>query len=328
MCFLCSARPACDEAGACRAEYPACRRSLQSVDLDAARQLFAWLGEKQGVGGPTLDRIADLVVGQLELDRLRFSETFEPSMSWSPDGWQLYRFSYAFPSFLEDREQVTQTIESMCAPFGDGVVASGRRIMAAARDRCVEQPIFGLAFDSPESWRAKLYLQFHDSAGDRPFRLVQRLTQCPDLRPLFPGRLLHLVGLDLAPGGMSAVKLYFLEHATDITTLTGPLASVELLRHLAGRGLERIVNLLTIHRMKGPDDPRLAQPVEVDFALAENELQYVDLAASETFRAAEAEEAPFPRLSDHLEVSPRRISVPMGSPTKLNIYYVLTRCRP
>ena len=324
-CHLCSERERCERSGHCRTEYPHCRSSLTGTDLEATKDHFTWLTDRQGGGSPAVERVVDLVVKQLGRDRSRFSETLEPSMSWSPKGWQLFRFSYAFPSFRSEMDEVARTVEDMCAPFGDGPVAIARRVLRVARDRCVEQPIFGLAFDDPDAWRLKLYLQFHDGARDRPLRLVQKLTQSPDLRPLFPRRSLHLVGLDVSPRGMSAVKLYFLDPSVSITEPKSPLASVELLQHLAATGVERLVNLLTIHRMAGPGDPNLAQPVEIDFALAENELQYTDLEGSVTFQRAEAEEAPLSQLSERFGIAPRRVSVPFGEPNKLNVYYVLTK---
>ena len=63
---------------------------------------------------------------------------------------------------------------------------------------------------------------------------------------------------------------------------------------------------------------------EVDLALAENDLLYSDLAESQTIRCAEADGSPLTGLDQRFGVALRRVSVSLGEPEKLNLYYVLT----
>lgn len=107
----------------------------------------------------------------------------------------------------------------------------------------------------------------------------------------------------------------------DVARRVGP---VELIQYLAGIGLNHLTNLLVIHRMRRQDDPDLEAPVEIDFALRDNDLCWEDLAGSPTLSRVRGPGNPIDALESAFALAVRRISVPVGRADKLNAYYVLT----
>ena len=168
-------------------------------------------------------------------------------------------------------------------------------------------PLVGIAYDGADAWRLKIYLQFHDDAGDAAWRIARRLVGRADLHRLFAGQRLHLLGIDLGPHGIAGAKLYVRHPEVairDVSHLAGP---VTLLDDLAAAGRTHLRNLLVIHRLRRPDDPALATPAEVDFALGENELLWDDLETTAALRALRGPSAPVTELAAEFGIAVRRV---------------------
>jgi len=309
-CPTCAAASPCRERGQVESEYPACRQPLRHLPVDNASRLLSWMCDFHRVEDARVERVVSEVARCLAEDS-GYSEIFEPSLS-TDDDWHLLRFSYAFPGFRGAPSEVLDRLRHLCAAFDPGTATHVDRLRPAFHHPCVEQPLFGLAYDSPSNWRVKLYLQFRDDAGPAATELAASILGSGDLAQVASGAPLHLVGLDLGSQGLLGAKLYFLH--TDI--------SLEELHAEVGRvpaiaGVSHWRNLLRIHRMRSPGDPRLSRAAEIDFALAENDLLPQQV---ESFFAGE----PYQRLRSTFAIALRRMSLAVGDSGKANGYYVLT----
>jgi len=327
MCPTCGEQSACRASGQVKDDYPRCHRPLLGTSLDRVADLLAWWNRFHGCGGDS--RLGDLqraLLTRLATDRMRFSEVFEPSWSHDGDGWHFWRFSYAFPGFRNDPTSDMRDLLAFCRPFGDELTGQVRTLLSPVLDPAVFLPLLGLAYDTPTSWRVKLYLQFRDDAGDEPLRVASRLTGRTDLHRLFRKRSLHLVGIDLGAHGIAGAKLYFLQPRIPSRDVPRGGRPVELIEYLTNAGLDELRNLLVIHRMRRRDDPYLENPAELDFALQDNDLCWEDLAASPTLRKVRRGESPSPlaTLESGFRIGVRRISVSVGGTEKLTVYYVPT----
>lgn len=263
--------------------------------------------EVQHVDDARVERVQGEVIDNLRVDG-DYSEVFEPSFSIDDDGVHLLRFSYGFPGFCDRPEQVLDRLRHLCAAFGETTAAHVDRLRPALRHTCVEQPLFGLAYDSPASWRVKVYLQFRDDAGDTAVDLAGAIVGRRDIGDAAAGTPLHLLGLDLHERGLAGAKLYFLHRSIAVEDV-GPMPAIA--------GLSRLENLLRIHRMRCADDPELSQPAEIDFALADNGLlpdQVAPLLSGDSYET----------LVSRFPIALRRISLALGDSGKTNGYYVLT----
>ncbi len=324
-CATCGNQSRCRMRRPVRDVYPRCHRPLLGTSLHRVADLLAWWNCFHGCGGDSrLEELQWAILTRLATDRMRFSEVFEPSCSQDSGGWHFWRFSYAFPGFHSDPDSASRDLLEVCRPFGEELRDLVRMLLSAVLEPPVCQPLVGVAYNTPASWRIKLYFQFRDDAGDEPLRIASRLTGRTDLRRLFRKRSLHLVGIDLGPRGIVAAKLYFLQAQVpshDVPRIAGP---VELIAYLAEAGLHQVRNLLVIHRMQRYDDPDLERPVEVDFALQDNDLCWEDLAGSRTLRAALGGGNPLATLESAFPMAVRRVSVSVGRTEKLTVYYVPT----
>jgi len=287
--------------------------------------LLSWWSRFHGCSGDS--RLEDLqwaILTRLATDRMRFSEVFEPSCSQDGGGWHFWRFSYAFPDFRDDPDSASRDLLAVCRPFGEELCDLVSMLLSPVLEPPVCQPLVGVAYNTPTSWRIKVYLQFEDDAGDEPLHIAARLTGRTDLRRLFRKQRLHLVGIDLGPRGIVAAKLYFLQPeipALDVPRVVGP---VELIAHLTAAGVDTVRNLLVIHRMQRYDDSALEFPVEVDFALLDNDLCWEAVSGSRTLRATLGGTNPLTALESCFPVAVRRVSVSVGRMDKLTMYYVPT----
>jgi hypothetical protein len=300
-------------------EYPACQQPLLGTSLEKVRELFGWMTAAQGISPDgRLDEVERVLLNAFSEDRTRYSEIFEPSFSVDSEGLHLYRFSYAFPGFRDNPQGVAATIIALCSPFGEDVTGYARRLLTPAEDACVEQLLFGLAYDDSESWRVKLYFQFADQSGDRPLKLAGRLAGT-DIGDRVGSKSLHLLGIDLGRGGIRQIKFYFV-HAD----VPAEAREVELVKYLGSIGRDRLGDFLTIHRMRGQDDPGLDSAAEVDFPLIGNELHFEDVARCPGVARVIPAGGPLEALRTGFQPAFRRISVPIGAMDKVNLYYVLT----
>jgi hypothetical protein len=316
--LICGQQDRCREGNPPDQQYPECHRPLLGTRLDKVRELFGWMAGTQSASDPRLDQLAAVLLDRFDRDRGQYSEIFEPSFSADSAGVHLYRFSYAFPGFRADPGGVVDSIAALCAPFGEEVTGHARQLLAPAEDPCVEQLLFGLAYDDSENWRIKLYYQFKDHAGDQPLVLAGRLAGAT-IGDRVGSKSLHLLGIDLGRGGIRQVKFYFLHE-----DVPPEVREAGLIRHLASIGRGRLGDFLTIHRMRQKDDPGLESVAEVDFPLIGNELRIEDLLGYAELARLIPAEGPFGQLKSGFRPAFRRISVPVGILDKVNLYYVLT----
>ena len=310
-CITCSAQPACRATGQARGEYPACRLPPRESSPEDVARLFAWWRRFHRVVDGRLARVEAVLVERLARDR-GYSEIFEPSVSFDRRGWHFLRFSYAFPGLRGAEEDALATLKELAAAFGGGVAAHFGQFARALDQACVEQVLFGLAYDGVDDWRVKLYLQFRSEAGADALRLARALLSARDLTALAGATPLHLCGLDLGAAGLVGAKLYFLHREV----------SSARTRELFGETLARLGerpwrNVLRIHRLRGAQGGGGARADEVDFHLAENDLLPRDVDAW-----LGGADSPYERLSHELPVALRRVSLTVGG-GKMNGYYVL-----
>ena len=305
-------------------DYPECFRPLVGTSVESARELLEWLSEREGAADERLRRLEEAVLRRFEEDRWDFSGVFEPSFSRDDTDWHLYRFSYAFPGHHDDSEAMEEAMLSFAAPFGARQVEWTRRLLNFTPDRCVEQPMFGIAWDTPEHWRMKLYLQFYDGVGDRPLHLVEKMLRAPGLAERFSGQSMHLVGMDLTASGLAAVKLYFTHPHVELDEAEELVGRVDLLEQLRAAGHESIEDLLTIHRLTALEDPTIEKIREVDFSLVDNNISWEEVSALPALSSAREGSSPLGEMLRSFPLAIVRLSVTVGRTDKLNAYYVPT----
>ncbi len=323
-CGLCALQTQCAPAGHPRPEFPDCWQPLRPTRLDHARELLDWLTERHAVSDPRFGALCDVLLACFATDRLRFSEILEPSCSRDAAGWHSLRFSYGFPGFREDPDAVAGAVLALAEPFAAGWRPWLRQALAAARHRAVEHPIVGLAYDGPGRWRWKLYLQFAPGAGRAAREIVARLTGARDLGARLGAGALHLVGFDLGADGLTQVKFYVLHERLLLAEASSRLGAVALLDDLRAAGRESLLNVLAIHRLRRADDAALDRVGEIDFALAENDLDFPTVAACPCLAALRVAESPLVDIAQRWPIAVRRVSTPVGPAAKFNAYYVLT----
>ncbi len=226
---------------------------------------------------PRLVRLVEVLNERFRTDVARYSGVFEPSFSFDGYAWRCVRFSYAFPDFWDEPDRVCRTVLDSARPFGPRTTSHVARLLRWSFQPFIEQPIVGLAYDGPESWTFKFYYQVDLRFHEQAIQWLARLVPWGSLRWLLGGGALplHLVGLDLGPSGIRCVKLYLLHQGVATHALAGVLWPQGLTDFLVRRGVVRLSNLLTIHRLRSPDDPAIRQVSEADFPLVENGLHDV-----------------------------------------------------
>jgi hypothetical protein len=327
-CATCGAQAPCEARGTLEPSYPACHVPVRPTDSDRLASLVdAWRAH-DGDGGPTVRACETVLLARERVDGARYSEIFEPSIGWTrAGGTRLHRFSYAFPGFRADPEDVGRTIAAIVAPFGEGATDVATRVLRAARHPSVAQPLFGLACDGPDAIRLKLYLQFHDAAGDAPLSLAARLMGAPGLPSRAPSAPLHLACVDFAPSGrMLAGKLYFVHRHVD-TRAPSPLPPSALLEALAASGVSSLRDVLGVHALSSPDDPAVASPREIDFGLERNELLWSDVRMLAPLAPVVGPGTALATLAARFRLGVRRLTVSTGDVDKANAYYVLAERR-
>jgi hypothetical protein len=266
------------------------------------RALLQWCVAHDRLQDPRLTAATETMLGCFARDAGRYSDVLELSLSVDAGGIHRCRWSYALPGFRDDVLAGERVLRALLRPFGDRALDAGARVLRAACHTSVEQPLFGLAHDGAAGLRLKLYLQFRDGRHAGACHIARSLTGCR-VDPARLGPSLHMLGLDLGDSGMRGAKLYF----------RGPALDGEL----AGLPNFLIQDPLYIHRMSAPDDPALARAAEVDFALAPSgEVLTAALARHlEALAAVDELAAAFPLRA-------RRLSLSLGGPRKLTLYYV------
>lgn len=317
QCDGCGQYEACSQRGAALPTYPTCRAPLRGIDVARAAALLAHLGgDERADDVRALERV---LIERLRRDTQRYSDVFEPSFSCDTSGSHLYRFSYAFPAFAKDTRGAVSTILAMCQPFGPVIVEAYRSALRAVTSPAVSQPLWGFAEDGEGQRRVKLYLQFHPEKSAAALALA-----CKMLGLRLDGAVageLHLLGLDFGAHGLMGAKLYFVQEELALRDVPARFGAIPVVEALALLGVERLRNVLSIHRVAGPG--ALSQASEVDFALAENELRWRDVRALAPVRALRSQHREIDVLEERFRLVVRRLSTSVGSADKLTAYYCL-----
>jgi radical SAM superfamily enzyme YgiQ (UPF0313 family) len=322
-CPLCGAQDRCRAAGRVRDEYPACEEPLRGTPPKRVRALLAWCARQHRLRDPRLAATTRVLLRRFARDDAAFANIFDPSASWDADGWHLYRYTYEFPGYAGDRAGVTRALLELCAPFGDRMVSFATRLLRLAAAPCVTQVLYGLAYDGPERFRVKLYLQFADGADAAALELARRAVGRADVGAAAGGRELHLLGVDLGPRGLTGAKLYLRHPRVRLADAAQTLGPSPLLADLAAAGVTELRDVLAIHRLRRRADPAAGAPAEIDFGLRENDLDFGALRALPSLRPILSGADALAELERRFRIAVRRVSVPAGRLDKLNLYYVL-----
>jgi hypothetical protein len=287
--------------------------------------LLGWLARASGADSAAVTTLGEAVIDRFSRDRDVFSDVLEMSFSCDETGGHLYRFSYAFPGFRGDEAGTSSSLLAFSDPFGPRAVEAARTTLRAARSPAVAQILFGFAHDagSPgHSFRVKFYLQFEDAAGNAALNLAARMLG-PQLRGLSQAGRLHLMCVDVGEHGLAAAKLYFVQDRLALSAVGATVGDVPLVAALADLGVTSLRDVLTIHRVTGPEDETFLRPSEVDFSLLDNDLLWDDVRALPHVKARLAETPALTDLAEAFKLATRRLSGSVGDGRKLNVYYTL-----
>jgi DNA repair photolyase len=322
-CDVCAERAACAPVGR-RPDYPSCHRPIRRTRLDRLAELLAACAAPHGLDPRRFDALRALLLERHAVDRGRYSEVFELSASRSRGEEHLFRFSYALPDFREAPGQALSLARAIGSLYGEPALRLFERGLALAEDPAVVLPLLGLEDDGAGRFRAKIYLQFADDAGEQALSLAGRLFGAVGWEERFAGRRLHLIGVDAGPHGLVGAKLYF--NASPLRLDEAWLSSSGLFAELRAVGVEALTDALAIHRFASPDDPRGDAPTEIDFGLGSNELPWSMIRALPGF--AKARTGGLDALESAYQLGVRRLSIEAASDDKLTSYYILGEHEP
>ncbi len=258
----------------------------------------------------------------------------EASFAMGPRGEHAYRFpSYASPGFRGAPPSSSAAVASAlacAAPFGPAVVAATRRLLRAATDPAVEQPLVGLAWDRAGAPRHKVYLQFRDAAGPAAAALSERnVLGMPGLAARIGDARLHMLGVDFSAGGLTGAKLYIAHESVTASepAAAAPAAPLDIASALsralpAGR---RVRNVLAVHRLGSNDGASAGLPPasDADFGLADNDLAWDALARAPTLASILARSRVPSSLFSGFRLGVRRLSIGTGFAPGVTVYYAL-----
>lgn len=294
--------------------------------LDRVQALFeAWCA-LDGVTAPEARALCGAIVAALARDRERFSDVLEASISIDETGEHTFRFSYAFPGFRGAAASAAGAALAAAAPFGPAITAATRRLLRAATDPAVEQPLIGIAWDRANAPRHKVYLQLRDDAGRAGAELAGRVLGLPWLAASLgetsgPGAVrLHMLGVDFGQGGLVGAKLY-LAHEL-VGPGTHPLARALSILAPHPRSFR---NVLAIHRLTGASraDSVLPPPSDVDLGLAENDLSWDEIARAPAVATLFGGSRALAAVFSSFRVGVRRVSLGLSSAPRRTVYYAL-----
>jgi hypothetical protein len=291
------------------------------VRLDRVEALFEICRALDGVTAPEARALAAAVVEALRRDRERFSDVFEPSISVDEAGEHALRFSYAFPGFREAPATAVHAALAMAAPFGPALTAATRRLLRAATDPAVEQPLVGIAWDRAGAPRHKVYLQLRDGAGRAAADLAGRVLGLPWLAESLAGAApLHMLGVDLGRDGLTGAKLY-LAHAV-VPPGDAPIAQALATLAPGPRPYRRV---LEIRRLTAASREERALPPasDVDLGLADNDLLWEDVAKVPTLAPTLGRSRAIHAVFSSFQVEVRRLSLSVSAARRTTVYYAL-----
>lgn len=334
---------------------------FRRVRLDRLQALFEAWRDLDGVTAPEAIALERALLAAVARDRELFSDVLEASFTIGSRGEHAYRFSYAFPGFrgapvLAGSPPSTSappppasastpasplssaavaSALACAAPFGSSIVASTRRLLRAAIEPAVEQPLIGLAWDRAGAPRHKVYLQFRDTAGSAAAALAERVLAMPGLAARIGDAHLHMLGVDFGPAGITGAKLYIAhEHVTASTSSATPTFAPSsstpaldipsaLARALPPGRIAR--NVLAVHRLTGADRAARALPPasDIDFGFADNALAWSDVASAPLLATVLDSSRVASRLFADFRIGVRRLSVATTSAPAFTVYYSL-----
>ena len=324
---------------------------LRRVRLDRLEALFAAWRALDGVTAPEALALERALLAAVARDRDLFSDVLEASFAMGARGEHAYRFSYAYPGFRGvpvtsgpsppaipssspaappsplSAAAVASAL-ACAAPFGPAVVAATRRLLRAALDPAVEQPLIGLAWDRAGAPRHKVYLQLRDAAGPAAAALAERVLAMPGLAARIGDARLHMLGVDFGPAGVTGAKLYIAhESVTAAEAPPSPDRALDIASALA-RALpagRRVHNVLAVHRLTAADlsAPALPPASDVDFGFADNALAWTEVAAAPQLAPILARSRVASRLLSDFRIGVRRLSVATTFAPAFTVYYAL-----
>lgn len=319
------------------------------VRLDRVEALFDEWRSLDRVDAPEARAMERALLAAFARDRARYSDILEASFSIDARGEHAYRFSYAFPGWRPTSGpgaiEAVHAALACAAPFGPALVGATRRLLRAATDPVVEQPLIGIAWDRDGAPRHKVYLQFVSGAGGGAVALAERITGVRGLAACLGGGALHMLGIDLGAGGVLGAKLYV---AHDRVIAAGDddgeeeeeeeeEKENEREKSIVGVALGRLVgggasgaagqgrafrNVLAIHRIEGASGA-VPPLTDVDIGLAENGLGWGEIAGAPWISERLRESRVARVLLERFRVGVRRVSISAGSQPRLSVYYVL-----
>ena len=277
-------------------------------------------------GEPLTDKESELiriVEARFTADLPELWDVFEPSLTADARGGAALRFSYGFPR--RTAEEAERAATAMARPFGDAAVAAATKVARALSHPATQQIMFGYARAAgrtteglrarvappPPANRVKLYLMMRDGETTAALDLARRILGYDG--PLSSDALpLHAVGIDVGATGMVGAKLYF--HRVE--------ASAQEAQQWFGVAAP-LRNLLLIHRLSGPDDPKAEHPSEIDMDPVENGLTWAQLRETEPIRSSIAMLSILDDLSSEFDVDVRRVTVGVPPASKQTVYYLV-----
>lgn len=304
---------------------------VRRVRLDRMEALFEAWRALDAITAPEAAGLERALLAALARDRELYSDVLEASFAIGPRGERAYRFSYAFPGFRGAPSSSSAAVASAlacAAPFGPAIVAATRRLLRAATDPAVEQPLVGLAWDRAGAPRHKVYLQFRDAAGPAAAALSERVLGIPGLAARIGDARLHMLGVDFGPAGLSGAKLY-IAHASVIASEPAAAAPAPLdIASALARALpagHRVRNVLAVHRLGSSDCAvgGLPPASDVDFGLADNDLTWDALARAPTLASILARSRLPSTLFSAFRIGVRRLSIGTGVAPGATVYYAL-----
>jgi hypothetical protein len=324
------------------------------VRLDRVQALFEAWRELDGVTAPEARAQERALLSAFARDRERFSDIFEASFSIAAAGADLaasgglegradlaaraepaplvehaYRFSYAFPGFRAEIAQAgaqpaahaASAALAIMGPFGATVTAATRRLLRAATDPAVEQPLVGIAWDRGGAPRHKVYLQFRDGAFGAA-ALAERVLGIDGLAKRVEGARLHMLGVDLGRDGLTGAKLYVLHPSAGPGDGAFGAALAAALGPIGGG--RAIRNALAIHRITQDSAAgTLPPPSDADLGLAENDLVWDDVARAPNLADLLGRSRVAAALLSRFSIGARRLSIGLGAAPRLTVYYGL-----
>lgn len=247
------------------------------------------------------------------------SDVFEPSVT-SVDGVvQSARFSYALPAFGERPGETARWATTFARCFGSDVERTFANVLRGSRRECVEQILVGAVLAGAGEWVAKLYVQFHDGQRQETSEFVRTFLGLPEISS--PRGDLHLLGIDVGPGGVKLVKLYFLMPVVERPKASGTTPEIDCLFDAAGG---RLQNVLFIHRLRpGAPAKTFEQPSDIDLHIGENGLRWEELARAQAFAGHARLVAEQARLGREHDFVVRRLSLSVGESRRVTLYGAL-----